>query len=122
MHELSIALELWRLCRAESDERSGLRVLNVHIAVGELASIDPTLLEYAWNDVAAGARGAAPKLVVDWCPAHQVCARCGEIAGRQPGSWMRLCPECEAPLRVEGGGELDLLEIEFEEPQGAATC
>lgn len=122
MHELSIALELWRACAAESGARGGLRIRSVRIAVGELASVDPRALEYAWNDVGASAGVIAPELRVEWCPARQVCARCGALAERQPGSWLRLCPACEQPLRVEGGGELDLLEIDFEELQGAPTC
>lgn len=122
MHELSIALKLWDLCAADRAEHGGAGIRLVRIAVGELASIDPKMLEYAWSDVAAGAGVTAPALSVEWCQARQNCARCGEVAERQAGSWLRLCPTCAEPLRVEGGDELDLLGIEFEECAGVHTC
>ena len=32
---------------------------------------------------------------------------------RAPGSWLRLCPRCELPLRIEGGDELDVLHVDI---------
>lgn len=122
MHELSIALKLWELCEAGRAEHGNARIHSVSIAVGELASVDPRMLEYAWGDVARGAGVPAPALSVEWCPARQTCARCGEVAERQAGSWLRLCPMCAEPLRVEGGDELDLLEIDFSGNEGATGC
>lgn len=109
MHELSVAQELLELCtqRVTSAER----IDTVRIAVGELASIEPDLLQFAWQAVVAGTPHANAKLVIAWHAARQTCATCGEVAERQPGSWMRLCPNCACPLRVEGGDELDLLEV-----------
>ena len=83
----------------------------MRIAVGELASVDPELLRFAWDEIAAGGERPVPDLVIECRPARQLCAACGEIPERQPGSWMRLCPRCGEALRVEGGDELDLLEV-----------
>ncbi len=125
MHELSIASALWRMCRAERAKREpyeSARLVRVRIEVGELASVDPALLALAWGDVASEPGLPAPKLEVHYCPARQRCTACGEIAERQPGSWLRLCPNCDRPLRVDGGDELDLVELVFEEPQGVRSC
>jgi hydrogenase nickel insertion protein HypA len=122
VHELSIALKLWELCQADRAAHGEASIQSVRIAVGELASVDPKMLEYAWTDVAAGAGVAAPALTIAWCPVRQSCARCGEVAERQAGSWLRLCPTCAEPLRVEGGDELDLLGIDFEEHTGVRPC
>ncbi|MCK6448280.1 MAG: hydrogenase maturation nickel metallochaperone HypA [Planctomycetes bacterium] len=110
MHELSLVQALSALVDAECAER-GARAKAVRIAVGELASVEPSLLVLAWED-------AAPQhgtLTVDFCAARQTCATCGDVADRQPGSWLRLCPTCGSPLRVSGGDELELVEIDFEE-------
>ena len=118
MHETGIAIELLRLCERE---RAGRVARCVRIAVGELASVDPELLRFAWDEVAAQGERVAPKLIIEYRPARQLCATCGEIAERQPGSWMRLCPRCGAALRVEGGDELDLLSIELDEERNAGN-
>lgn len=110
MHELSLVQALARLVDAECRAR-GARARAVRVEIGELASVEPALLALAW-DCAAPEHG---RLLVDHCPARQVCVDCGEVAERQPGSWLRLCPHCESPLRVEGGDELELVEIDFEE-------
>ena len=109
MHELSIAEELLRLARQRLV--AGQRLGTVRLAVGELAAVAPALLQFAWQAVTAGTPHAAAVLTIAWHAARQHCGVCGEIAARQPGSWLRLCPRCEAPLQVLGGDELDLLEV-----------
>lgn len=111
MHELSVALELLSLCEQRLAARKGQLLREVRIAVGELASIDPTLLSMAWAGVVAGGPHAGAALHVEWRPAVQCCGGCGEIAERQPGTWLRLCPRCCQPLNVTGGDELDLLSL-----------
>lgn len=119
MHEMGIAAELARLC-AERCATHGASARIVRIAIGELSSVEPSLLEHAWREVAALPGRAAPTLEIDYCVARQTCARCGDVPERQPGSWMRLCPTCGDALRVEGGDELDLLEVVFDE--AAPSC
>lgn len=125
MHEVSVASALWKMCREERDQRAPFEsrhIARVRIDVGELASVEPRLLELAWREVAREPGEPAPHLEVRACPARQTCTACGEVAERQPGSWLRLCPNCDRPLRVEGGDELDLVELVFEEPRGALSC
>lgn len=112
MHELSIATELLRLCEKELEERPGDSLQAVRIAVGDLSSVEPELLRFAWQGLLEGGMHEGARLEIDWRPARQTCAGCGEIAERQPGSWLRLCPTCGCPLRVEGGDELDLLGVD----------
>jgi hydrogenase nickel insertion protein HypA len=112
VHELSIAEALFGLCRERVP--AGERLTIVRIAVGELASIEPDQLQFAWEAVTAGGDHAGARLEVDWRPARQTCATCGEVAERQPGTWLRVCPHCELPLQIDGGHELDLLELEVE--------
>ena len=111
MHELGIALEILRAARAELASQGGGRLEEVRVAVGELSAVEPSLLSYAWSAVTTGSDEAGTRLEVCWVPAEQSCARCGRVAERQPGTWLRLCPRCDLPLRVRGGQELELLEL-----------
>jgi hydrogenase nickel incorporation protein HypA/HybF len=113
MHELGIATEIYRTCREAMDARGGGRLERVAVAIGELAGVEPELIAYAWEAVVQGGPDAGSRLEVDWRPARQECSSCGEVAERAPGSWLRLCPRCSRPLRVEGGCELDVLQVAF---------
>lgn len=117
MHELSLATELLRLCRAERARHAAGRVAEVRVAIGELSSVEPRLLAHAWEAVVDGGPDASARLEIDWRPARQTCAACGEVSERQPGSWLRLCPTCSLPLHLEGGAELDLLRIVFQDAE-----
>ena len=119
---MSIASELYRVCRREVAVRRPGRVREVHVALGELAGVEPRLLEIAWRALVAEGADAGAKLESQWHPLRQLCPRCGEIDERQPGSWLRLCPECSDPLQLEGGRELDLVSLVFEaEPVASAS-
>lgn len=83
------------------------------MAVGELSAVEPELLQFAWQAVTTGTPDEGSRLEVEWRPARQTCLKCGEVAERGAGSWLRLCPRCESPLRVEGGDELDILHLSF---------
>lgn len=116
MHELSIATELLAACARKMPPNSCLRALR--IAVGELSSVEPELLRFAFAAVVDGTAHAGASLVIDWCPAQQVCGQCGVVAERQPGTWLRQCPHCQQLLQIRGGNELDLIEIDVDEAAG----
>lgn len=109
MHELSIAQELMALCHQRL--LPGQQIVRVAVAVGELASVEPELLRFAWQAVVSGTEHVAAEIDITWYPARQHCSDCGEVAERQPGSWLRLCPRCQQPLHVTGGDQLDLVEV-----------
>lgn len=113
MHELSLVTEILRACRARIDAQGGGRLERVRLAVGELSAVEPELLTYAWEAVLQDGPDAGATLEVEWRPARQVCEACGVVPERAPGSWLRLCPQCERALRIEGGDELDILQFAF---------
>ena len=78
-------------------------------------------LGFAWQAVTTGTPDEGARLDVDFRPARQRCASCGEVPGRQPGSWLRVCAGCGGLLSVEGGDELDVLSVTFEEPDGSGA-
>jgi hydrogenase nickel incorporation protein HypA/HybF len=116
MHETAIALEILRASQEAVAQHGGGKLVRVKVAVGELAAVEPELLRYAWEAATAGTSAAGAQLEVAFCPAVQRCPSCGPVP-REPGAWVPLCLSCGAPLLVEGGTELDLLQVEFE-PDG----
>ncbi len=121
MHELGIALEIHRTCREAMAGHPGARIERVTVAVGELTAVEPDLLETAWEAAVAGGPDAGSEIRILWRPARQHCPRCGADKPRAEGSWLRLCPDCGMPLAVEGGDELDVLELAFIEDDGEVT-
>ena len=69
----------------------------------------------AGKAVIAGGTHARAVLEIDWRPTRQHCESCGVVA-RRPGSWLLLCPSCSGPLHLEGGDELDLLQLLIDVP------
>jgi len=115
MHELSLASELHRLCRARIRGAGAVRLTRVRIAVGELSAVEPDLLRFAWNAVISDGPDAGAALDVDWRPCRQVCDACGDLGAAKSLGWRTRCPRCGGALRIEGGLELDLEELSCEE-------
>ena len=114
MHEMGIAMEIYRTCRETMRQHGGGRLQRVRIAVGELSAVEPDLLSFGWEAVIIDGPDAGTKLEIDWCRADQRCPKCDESKDRSEGSWLRICPDCGTPLEVRGGDELDVLQISFE--------
>lgn len=121
MHEMGVAVEVLRIARAAVADRGPGRVTAVRLAVGDLAAVEPELLAYAWEAVVAGSPEEGSTLEIDWRRARQVCGACGDVPGRAPGTWLRLCPRCGGILTVTGGDDLDVLSVAFEEDEPEAA-
>jgi hydrogenase nickel incorporation protein HypA/HybF len=115
MHETGIAAEIYAISRRAADAHGGGRLSSVKVIVGELSAIEPDLLAFAWEAVTSGGRDAGSQLDVEWRVSRQACDACGEIPERAAGTWLRLCPRCKGPLRIEGGDELDVRDVTFED-------
>ncbi len=113
MHEMGLALDIYRTCREAVVGQGRGRIEWVRVAVGELSAVEPDLLRYAWEAVVADGPDAGARLNVEWRPALQRCVACNENKPRSEGSWLRVCPDCGEPLDVRGGDELDVLQLCF---------
>lgn len=118
MHELSIAQGVLEGVRAALVAYPGARPERVRLAVGELTAIEPELLSFAWDAMVADLPEAGCALEIEWRPACQVCPHCRVDTQRPPGGWLQFCGTCGGVLRVEGGRELDLLQVSFVVPDG----
>ena len=111
---MSLALQIHKVSRTAVATHVPGRLVSVRVAVGELSAVEPDLLVRAWEALVAGGPDDGARLEVDWRPALQLCPTCGAAKTRSAGTWMRLCPDCGAPLRVEGGTELDVVQVQFD--------
>lgn len=119
VHEMGIAIEVYRTCRETIEAHGGGRLQQARLAVGELSAVEPDLLVFAWEAVVEDSPDAGAELVIEWHHADQRCSTCGETKERASGSWMRLCPDCGMPLEVAGGNELDVIDLSFESSEAA---
>ena len=111
MHELSLAHEILRICEAALARHGTGRIESVRVAVGELSAVEPDLLRYAWEALTQDGPHAGARLEIDWRPARRFCARCDAEKRRVDGRWTLLCPDCDEVLQVQGGTELDVLDL-----------
>jgi hydrogenase nickel incorporation protein HypA/HybF len=125
MHEMSLAAEIHRIARAAADDRGGGTLESVTVVIGELAAVEPELLEFAWQAQIAGGPDTAAKLFIEWRTCLQLCGTCGEVPERAIGSWLRICPRCGGALAVSGGDELEVRTVAFSQapavPAAAGT-
>jgi Zn finger protein HypA/HybF involved in hydrogenase expression len=121
---MGIAMSILETARGAVASHGGGKLEEVRVAVGELSALEPELLRYAWEALVADGPESACRLEIEWRPARQHCPECGTDKPRGPASWLRLCPDCGGPLLVEGGDELDLLNVAFvgydADPEGEA--
>ncbi len=121
MHEMSIALGLYSSCRDLVQQRGARRLENVTIAVGELSAVEPDLLRFAWQAVTEDGPDAGATLDIDWRPARLHCRACAADQPRSSAGWLQMCPDCGAPLQIEGGNELDLLHLSISDDGRSAA-
>ncbi|MBD3857512.1 MAG: hydrogenase maturation nickel metallochaperone HypA [Acidobacteria bacterium] len=74
MHEMGIALEVYRTCRETVEAHGGGRLKQARIEVGELSAVEPELLVYAWEAVVEEGPDVGAELIIEWHPADQRCA------------------------------------------------
>lgn len=116
MHEMGLALEILKATRKAAEVRPVGQLEDVQVMVGELSSVEPDLLVYAWEAATKGCPEEGSTLTVLWQPARQICAACGEVEERAAGTWLRLCPRCDLPLQVTGGDDLAVRTCRFHPP------
>ena len=114
MHEMGIALEIYRVCREAVQGHGGGRIHSVRLEIGELAAVEPDLLTFAWEAVIGKGPDAGARLDIIWRSAIQRCNSCNEDKPRGEGTWLRICPDCGMPLDVIGGNELDVIDVTLE--------
>jgi hydrogenase nickel incorporation protein HypA/HybF len=114
MHEYSLVEALVRRVEEEARRRGALAVHALSVRVGELAGVDPELFRTAYETFRAGTLCADAPLALSRVAATWSCPTCRRPIPR--GAPLR-CGACDAPARLDDGGDaLTLERIEMEVP------
>ncbi len=118
MHEVALVEHLLDSVRRElPEELAGARVARVVIHVGVLSGAFPDALRFAFDVLAPERLGAGARLEIVEIPAVCRCRACGAASTiTEP---VPVCPQCGSPdIRMEGGSDLVLQEIELDVEDG----
>ncbi|MBI2390878.1 MAG: hydrogenase maturation nickel metallochaperone HypA [Deltaproteobacteria bacterium] len=112
MHEASLVMALFDQIDRAVAAHPRARVQEVHVRVGELAGVEPTLLRTAFEAFreSRGRPEAALALIEE--PAEWACAKCGDAMAR--GAVLQCA--CGGAARLSRGGDVFLDRLELEVP------
>jgi hydrogenase nickel incorporation protein HypA/HybF len=114
MHELGIAEETLTAIQREAARYPNTRVIRVGLRIGELAGVNISALQFAFDAILPGTDCEGMKVEMEYVPRRHRCADCGnEFVIRD---YELACPQCRSSQsRCIGGEELDLTFVEVEE-------
>ncbi len=113
MHEYSLVAALIERVAAEAQAHGASRIARVHVRLGELSGVDPSLLSTAYETFRERTVCDGALLSLSLSPAVWACPRCD--ARLERGQPLR-CAACGVPARLLEGDELLLERIEMEVP------
>lgn len=108
MHETSLMASLLDRVGEELSKSGAARVLAIRVAVGELAGVDPRLLEIAFRQLSVGTPADGARFDVEIVPVTAVCESCG--ARFTVHDFHFHCPGCGSGRTQSVAGEQILLE------------
>lgn len=112
MHEMSLAENVLQIVENTLRAEQCSRVRTVVLEIGELAAVEPDAMRFCFDSVTRGtiAEGARLEIIeqpgAGWCP---VCNKTVALHEQ-----FALCPECDGPVRITGGHEMRVKELEVE--------
>ena len=112
MHEYSLVESLIGRVEQEARARGAIAVHRLSVRVGELSGVDPELFRTAYETFREGTICARAPLELRSVAATWSCPKCARPIPR--GAVLR-CAGCDAPARLDDGGDaltLDGLELE----------
>ncbi len=114
MHEYALVQSLVERVEQEARARGAIAVHRLSVRVGELSGVDPELFRTAYETFREGTICAKAPLAVKTVAASWSCPRCATRIAR--GAVLR-CAGCDAPARLDDGGDALMLDgIELEVP------
>lgn len=111
MHEYSIVQSLVNSVETVVRQHAGAAVHHVYVDIGELAGVDPDLLQTAYDTFRAGTICEEAPLTIERVRAKWQCPSCGGAIVR--GAILR-CPSCNEPAKLASGDEILLRRVELE--------
>lgn len=114
MHEVALAQELVSLIEQVARANDAARVTRAVVEIGELASVVPEALAFAFEIARADTVASGCALQLAHVPLCVRCAACGYQGEARRG--LVGCPRCDAvPLEVIAGRDMRLVSIDVED-------
>lgn len=112
MHEASIALSVLDIITNKCEEEGYSRVNSVRIRIGKASGVLPEALSFAFHAAKIDTIARDAELIIETIPLSGHCNDCGRYFEIDDIVALN-CPEClSSSLRVEGGFEMDIIEID----------
>jgi hydrogenase nickel incorporation protein HypA/HybF len=111
MHEYSIVQSLVDSVEAVAAQHDGATVHRLYVRIGDLAGVDRTLLQTAYDTFRAGTICEKAEMTIEAVAPRWECRRCSAEIAR--GAVLR-CLLCNEPARLAAGDEIILQRVEME--------
>ncbi len=112
MHELTVTGNLLALSLEYAKAHNAERITDLHIVVGEMASIVDDSVQFYWDILSRGTMAAGARLHFRRLPARMTCRDCGSAFSP---SESLPCPHCgSVHLQLTQGDEFYLESLEVE--------
>lgn len=113
MHELSVTESLLNIALQHAEKASAKRITDLHIVIGELASMVDDSIQFYWEIIAKDTIAEQAKLHFRRVPAELQCMTCSEKY--HPTDRELACPRCNGVnTRIIAGEEFRLESIDVE--------
>jgi hydrogenase nickel incorporation protein HypA/HybF len=113
MHELSVTESLLKIAVYHAEEAKAQRVTDLHIVIGDLASMVDDSIQFYWEIIAKGTIAEQATLHFRRLPAELQCNTCAEKY--HPTDKELICPKCGGVgARIITGEEFFLESIDVE--------
>jgi hydrogenase nickel incorporation protein HypA/HybF len=113
MHELSVTENILEVVLRHAQEADARQVVNIHLVIGQLASIVDDSVQFYWDMIAKDTIAEQACLHFRRIPAEFECLDCGHRFRLGDGDW--LCPHCgSAQLTIIAGEEFFIESIDIE--------
>lgn len=113
MHELSVTESLLKIAVNHAEKANAQRVTDLHIVIGDLASMVDDSIQFYWDIIAQGSIAEQAKLHFHRVPAELQCNTCSEKY--IPSDKELICPSCHGVgAKIIKGEEFFLESIDVE--------
>jgi hydrogenase nickel incorporation protein HypA/HybF len=121
MHELAVTESMLDIALRHAGQVNAARVTDLHIIIGQLASIVDESVQFYWDIISQDTICAGARLHFERTPATLLCLDCNttyQLSGELIG-----CPRCGGEhIRVTGGEEFRLDSIDVETAEDLAKA
>jgi hydrogenase nickel incorporation protein HypA/HybF len=113
MHELSVTESVLRIALQHAEKAKAGRITDLHLVIGELASMVDDSIQFYWEIIAKGTIAEGAVLHFRRVPAELECRNC--LHKYRPNDRELACPRCNGiDIRIIAGEEFALESIDVE--------